>query len=837
MQKADISILSLSKLKVLKRGGKVEDFKADKILSKLGPVPSEVIDGILNDVSQNAKDNAIDTRTIADIVERNLIENSLDHPELMDLAKKYVLARIYNHVYGKGKWNSFDERDLLLTYNALKVLEARYLLKDPNTLRYIETPQMMFKRVAKFLSSVDLSYGKSESEVKQLEDNFYKIMSELKFLPNTPTLMNSATRLGILSACFVIPVRDSMITSNGEGIYDALRAMAVVHQQGGGTGFDFSELRPKGDIVASTAGVASGPVSFMRIFDVSTDVVKQGGKRRGANMGVMHVWHPDIEDFIKAKTGQLKDTQLQNFNISVGAYDYFMQAVERSDVVPLINPRKTRIPGKDWEYYITKARNYITEDWVQEVILSELEEHNGVVSLDESKIITVDEALVIAQKEGAISQWVNARKLFDEIVRGAWDSGDPGLLFIDTINRRHPTWYLGKINATNPCGEEPLLPWESCNLGSINLEKFVVEKDGKAIIDWDGLAETIKYAVRLLDNVIDANRYPLKQIEESTKRTRKVGLGVMGLARMLIKLGIPYDSIDAVYLSYQLAKFIYYHAFKESIEIAKEKGSFPAYDSKLYKDIWESAKSFDEILNIAGVNERPSDYVKKLTSAVDKLDFDRLKEDRIKYGLRNATVVSVAPTGTISIIAGTSSSIEPLFALAFIRNVAVGKFMEIDPLFLEYLRKYELDNPEVVKKVAETGMIGDNPFMPKSMRKVFRTAHEVAPEYHLLHQAAWQQWNDSGTSKTINLRSEEPPETVEKVYLLAWKLGIKGVTVYRDKSKSQQVIYFGIKKEREEVKKEEEKKIQQLIPSSFRMQQKFVEVSETYSGGCKTCEL
>ncbi len=838
MQKAEISIIALSKLKVIKRNGSVEEFKSEKIFSKLPPLSEEVMDSILTDISQNAKDNAIDTRTIADIVERNLIENSLENPELMEVAKRYVLARIYNHVYGKGKWKEFDSKDLLLTYNALKVLEARYLLKNPDTLRYIETPQMMFRRVARFLASVEKQYGKSDEEVKKLEEKFYEIMSELKFLPNTPTLMNSGTRLGILSACFVIPVRDSMVTSNGEGIYDALRAMALVHQQGGGTGFDFSELRPKGDVVASTAGVASGPISFMRIFDVSTDVVKQGGKRRGANMGVMHVWHADIEDFIKSKTGELKDVQLQNFNISVGVYDYFMKAVERGDAVPLINPRKTKIPGKEWDYYIVKARGYMDEEWVQDVILGELEEKGGSVYLDESVIITVDEALTIAQKEGAIVRWVNARQLFDEIVKGAWDSGDPGLLFIDTINRRHPVWYLGKIQATNPCGEEPLLPWESCNLGSINLEKFVVERNGKKGIDWDGLAETIRYAVRLLDNVIDANRYPLKQIEEATKRTRKVGLGVMGLARMLVKLGIPYDSIDAVYLSYQLAKFIYYHAFKTSIELAKEKGSFPAYNPSLYRDIWDSAMPFEELLSISDIKEKPADYVKKLAEVVDKLDFSELKGDRIKYGLRNSTVVSVAPTGTISIIAGTSSSIEPLFALAFVRNVAVGKFIEIDPLFLEYLRKYELDNPEVVKKVAETGMIGDNPFMPKTMRRVFRTAHEVPPEFHLLHQAAWQQWNDSGTSKTINLRSEEPPETVERVYMLAWKLGIKGVTVYRDKSKSQQVIYFGIKKEREEVEKKmkEEKKLQ-VLPSSFRMEKKFVEVSETYAGGCKTCEL
>ncbi|WP_410544402.1 adenosylcobalamin-dependent ribonucleoside-diphosphate reductase [Acidianus sp.] len=838
MQTSTVSLLSLNKIKVIKRDGRKEEFKLEKILVKIGFVPSEVIDGIANDIIQNSKDNTIDTRTIADIVERNLIENSLEHPELMDLAKKYVLARIYNHVYGKGKWKDFDPKDLLLTYNALKVLEARYLLKDPNTLRYIETPQMMFRRVAKYLASVELKYGKSESEVKALEEKFYDIMSNLRFLPNTPTLMNSGTRLGILSACFVIPVRDSMTTPEGDGIYDALRAMALVHQQGGGTGFDFSELRPKGDVVASTAGVASGPVSFMKIFDVSTDVVKQGGKRRGANMGVMHVWHAEIEDFINSKSGKLKDVQLQNFNISVGVYDYFMEKVERGEEVPLITPRKTRIPGTDHDYYINKARNYMSEEWVQEEILNELEEKGGAVWLDESKIITVDEALVIAEKEGAIIRWINARSLFNEIVRSAWDSGDPGLLFIDEINRRHPVWYLGKINATNPCGEEPLLPWESCNLGSINLEKFVKETENGKYIDWDGLAETIKYAVRLLDNVIDANKYPLKQIEQATKSTRKVGLGVMGLARMLIKLGIPYDSVDAIYLSYQVAKFIYYHAFKTSIELAKEKGSFPVYDPLRYHDIWESARSFEYLLEVTKVEGKPSEYVRKLTAIVDKIDFSELKAERIKHGLRNATVVSVAPTGTISIIAGTSSSIEPLFALAFIRNVAVGKFMEIDTLFLEYLRKYELDNPEVVKKVAETGTVGENMFMPATIRKLFKTAHEVPPEFHLLHQAAWQQWNDSGTSKTINLRSEEPPETVERVYLMAWKLGVKGITVYRDKSKSQQVIYFGIKKEREEKeKREQEKKQQQIIPSSFRMEKKFVEVDENYAGGCKTCEL
>ncbi|BCS94235.1 adenosylcobalamin-dependent ribonucleoside-diphosphate reductase [Metallosphaera javensis (ex Sakai et al. 2022)] len=821
---SDISVLSLSKISVIKRDGKREEFKLEKILSKLGPLHDEIVDGIAKDVVQNSTDNVINTRSLADIVERNLIEGSLEHPELMDLAKKYVLARIYNHVFGKGKWGEFDPKDLLISYNALKVLEARYLLKDPETLRYIETPQMMFKRVASYLAKVEQDKNVQQDAMQK----FYEIMSSLKFVPNTPALMNSGTRLGILSACFVLPVRDSMTSPSGDGIYDTLRAMALVHQQGGGTGFDFSELRPKGDVVASTAGVASGPVSFMKIFDVSTDVVKQGGKRRGANMGVMHAWHADIEDFIHAKTGELKDVQLQNFNISVGVYDYFMEAVMREEQVPLITPRKTKIPGTDHEYYIVKARNYMREEWVQEEILRELEER-GPVYLDESKIITVDEALAIAEKEGAVIRWVNARTIFEQIVKGAWDSGDPGLLFIDEINRRHPTWYLGKIQATNPCGEEPLLPWESCNLGSLNLEKFVKERDGNPYIDWEDLANTIRYAVRFLDNVVDANRYPLPQIEQATKRTRKVGLGVMGLARALIKLGIPYDSVDAVYVSYYLAKFIYYHAMKTSIELAKEKGSFPAYDPVRYKDVWESARELDDMLAISGIRGKPSEYAKRLMSEAEKLDVTVLKDMRLKYGLRNATVVSVAPTGTISIIAGTSSSIEPLFALAFIRNVAVGKFMEIDPLFLEYLRKYELDTPEVVKKIAETGEVGDNPFVPKTIRRLFRTAHEVEPMYHVLHQAAWQQWNDSGTSKTINLRSEEPADTVEKVYMTAWKLGIKGITVYRDKSKSQQVIYFGLKKEREEKSK--------ALPSSLRMEKKFVEVSENFAGGCKTCEL
>ncbi|HDJ83772.1 MAG TPA: ribonucleoside-diphosphate reductase, adenosylcobalamin-dependent, partial [Desulfurococcaceae archaeon] len=401
----------------------------------------------------------VTTREISDLVEKTMISRTIKDWRWEEAAKRYLLARIYNQVYGKNKWKKFDPKDLELTYNSLKLLEIRYLLKDPETGRVKETPQMLFRRVAKHLASVERFYGKSEEEVKKIEDEFYRILSELRFMPNTPTLMNAGTRLGILSACFVIPVRDALTTPDGEGIMDAVRAMALIQQQGGGTGFDFSELRPKGDMVASTAGVASGPLSFMKLFDTVTDVIKQGGRRRGANMGVMHIWHADIEDFIKAKTGEAKERFLQNFNISVGVYDAFMEAVEEGKEWKLVNPRKTFLrPGEHFDsryYAIVRARHSINEEWVQEVIVSELEEKGGAVSLDETLIITLDEAYAIAENEGAITKTVNARQLFYEIVKGAWEGGDPGMLFMDEINRRHSVWYLGKITATNPCGEEP----------------------------------------------------------------------------------------------------------------------------------------------------------------------------------------------------------------------------------------------------------------------------------------------------------------------------------------------------------------------------------------------
>ncbi len=849
---------------VIKRDGSREEFDIGKLARSVAlaikgsgldvSFVEEVIDRVYEELEDRCRTQEIceiASRDIADLVEKRFMIMGIRDQRFFDAAKRYALARIYQDVYGDRWDGSFNERDLLLTYQAIKVLESRYLLKDPESLRYVETPQMLFRRVARVIASVEMEYGKSGREVRELEDKFYELMSSLKFIPNTPTLMNAGTRLGILSACFVIPVRDSLVTPDGEGIMDALRAQAIIQKMGGGTGFHFSELRPEGDVVGSTAGVASGPLSFMRLFDVNTDVIKQGGKRRGANMGILHIWHPDIERFIVSKTGELKDVHLQNFNISVGIYDSFMKALEKGEKYPLINPRKTQLrPGSgDSRYYaVVRARFSIEEEWVQEAIIEELEERGGSVPLDETRIITWEEALAIAERERAIVRWIDPRELWRKIVRGAWDSGDPGLVFIDTINRRHSAWYLGKINATNPCSEEPLLDWEPCNLGSLDLAKYVVEDQGMPRLDLDALARDIEIAIRFLDNVIDAAKWPLPQLERGAKLTRKIGLGVMGWAHALIKLGIRYDSVDAIYLAWHLARFIYYHAFKASIELAKEKGAFPTFIPKLYRPAWEFSMSVEEILKIAGIVDRPSEKVIRLIRELE-VDPRSLEEELLKHGVRNAQVLSIAPTGTISIIAGTSSSIEPIFALAFVRSVAVGTFIELDRVFLDYLRRYELDTPEVVEAVAETGSIAHNPFMPRTLREIFRTAHDVSPIYHILHQASWQQWVDAGVSKTINMVSEASEEDVEKAYMLAWKLGVKGITVYRDKSKSRQVIYFGLKsaerirrEERQEQHQihaslQEQKHQAQAIPGSKGLRMPKFTVEGYMDPSCRTCEL
>lgn len=797
-------------IKVTKRDGRTEAFNTDKLYEsilkavKAASLPEEgaynvFVDVVSKVLEGEAKDVA--TATISDSIEKALIQRVIEDRRWEVAAKHYVLARIYNHVFGKGAWNAIDPEDLKYSFNALKVLEARYLVKDPNTLRLKETPSMMIKRVARFLAEVERRYGKTDEEVEAVYREFCRILGQLKFMPNSPTLMNAGTRLGVLSACFVIPVRDAMTTPEGEGIMDALRAAALITKEGGGTGFDFSELRPEGDVVASTAGVASGPLSFMKMFDTVTDVIKQGGRRRGANMGVLHVWHPDVEKFIESKSGALKDVQLQNFNISVAVYDEFMRRVEEGGTWPLINPRKTFLGGEDAYdsrlYAVVKARHSINEDWVREVIVAELEEKGGSVALDATIIVTLEEALAIAEREGAITRYVDARELFRKIVTNAWDSGDPGLIFIDEVNRRHPTWYLGKITATNPCSEEPLLPWENCNLGSINLEKYVrYDSDGRPRVDWDGIARDVAVAVRFLDNVIDASRHPLPQIEKANKFTRKIGLGVMGWARFLIRLGVPYDSPEAVHIAWRVAEWIAYNAYRASVELAKERGPFPAWNPKLYRLMWRTRRfrSPEDLLNAAGLSPWLRDErVKKLLSEAPEPDWDSLEKEILKYGLRNATVLSIAPTGSISIIAGTSSGIEPLFALAFVRAVSVGTFVEVDDLFIEELAKYELDYPELIAEIAKHGAVGHLHYIPKSVKRVFRTALEVDFVWHVLHQAAWQQWVDAAVSKTVNLRSDEPVESVWNVYILAWKLGCKGITIYRDRSKSAQVIYFGLK--------------------------------------------
>jgi ribonucleoside-diphosphate reductase alpha chain len=569
--------------------------------------------------------------------------------------------------------------ELKLSVNSLRVLKRRYLLKDEDG-NVLETPFDLFRRIAK---SIALDPGS--------EEEFLDILTNLEFLPNTPTLMNAGTEMGQLSACFVIPIEDSLVS-----IFDAVKSMALIQQSGGGTGFSFTHLRPKGDIVKSTKGVASGPVSFMRVFDTTTEIIKQGGKRRGANMGILKVDHPDIIEFITAKT---KEGFLTNFNISVAVDDKFMDAVKAEGDHELINPRN-----------------------------------------------------------GEVVKKMKARDIWNLIMTMAWRTGDPGVIFIDEINRHNPTPELGKMESTNPCGEVPLLPFESCNLGSINLARMI----NKGLTDWEKLEKTINVGVRFLDNVIDINKYPLPQIEEITRANRKIGLGVMGFADMLVQLGIPYDSDEAIKNAEEIMRFIMEKSHCASQKLAEERGVFPNFQGSIY--------------------ERP---------------------------MRNATTTTVAPTGTISIIAGCSSGIEPLFAVSYVRNVLEGtKLIEVNPYFEAIAKERGFYSEELMMKIAKTGTLTDIDEIPDDVKRVFVTAFDITPEWHVRMQAAFQKHCDNAVSKTINFPNNVDIKDIEKAFMLAYELKCKGITIYRYGSKTQQVLYLGDPKD------------------------KFVSVDPEYSGGC-----
>lgn len=561
-----------------------------------------------------------------------------------------------------------------VTDNALFVLQKRILARDESG-RISETHEEMFERVAKSIAAADLHYG-TAAEAQTAEQEFLEVLVRLEFLPNSPTLMNAGRDLGQLSACFVLPIDDSM-----ESIFNTLADTALIQKTGGGTGFSFSRLRPKADKIQSTNGESSGPVSFIRLYNFATEVTRLGGKRAGANMAILRVDHPDIQEFIAAKTNPL---ELNTFNISVAVTDIFMERLKTGQPYDLVNPRTGMIVGQ-----------------------------------------------------------LDARTVFDQIAESAWRNGEPGVIFIDRINRDNPTPSLGQIESTNPCGEQPLLAYESCVLGSINLARFSTGSG----INYERLKEVVSIGVHFLDNIIDVNEFPVGQIKDVTRANRKIGLGVMGWADLLIDLGIPYDSDEAIKLAEEVMGFIARQAKQTSIELAKKRGPFPQW--------------LQESIN-KNLTEPPR---------------------------RNATITTVAPTGTISLIANCSSGIEPVYSVAYHR-VSFGseRMLFVHPLFEQYARAHGFYTDQLMDQIAEQGSLHNIPEVPEHAKRLFVTTHEIAPEWHVRMQAAFQKNIDAAVSKTINFPGEAPVADVSKAYLLAYELGCKGITIYRDGSREKQVL-------------------------------------------------
>jgi ribonucleoside-diphosphate reductase alpha chain len=569
-----------------------------------------------------------------------------------------------------------------LTPQAITILEKRYLKRDSQG-RVVESPEEMFWRVAKNIAEAERFY-ENRTSPEELSETFFRMIASLDFLPNSPCLMNAGRELQQLAACFVLPIEDSL-----DSIFETVKQTALIHQSGGGTGFSFSYLRPKDDTVKSTGGMASGPVSFMRVFNMATEVIKQGGTRRGANMGVLRIDHPDIMEFITIKQ---QPNEMSNFNLSVGVTKAFMEAVKKDDEYDLINPRT----------------------------------------------------------KGAVRH-LRAKEVLEAMVAGAWETGDPGILFLDRINEANPTPQLGEIESTNPCGEVPLLPNEPCVLGSINLSHMVKERDGRREPDFEKIGMTVRQAIHFLDNVIDMNQYPLPQIAQMAKGNRKIGLGVMGLAHFFIRLGIRYNSQKALEVVRGIMSFIQYQARLRSMELAEQRGAFPNFKGSIY--------------------DRPGGMK-----------------------LRNATVTTIAPTGTLSLLANCSSGIEPLFAIQYTRKALEDmEFQITDPLFIELGEKEGFLNPDLIKSLSEGAGLRDLPSVPQHIKELFITTFEISPVWHIKIQVAFQEYTDNAVSKTINFPRNATEEEVREAFLMAYQERCKGITIYRSGSKAGQVLVCGTK--------------------------------------------